>query len=672
MSTIIKKRGKERTFATISENEVYESIAKGYYRFEPYNVCFRLAANFRKQKEQLQLKKFCGLVTLKVGNLPGKEEVERVMGMVCNLPHTMLAWRDKEGRTVYIVCRMAWKEGEAPTTKEEMQDYLTNAYKMLHYTYSTQLMMTIDTCQPHLDEELPYSHDPQAYFNPNCQPIFISHMEVNTMVREMAGPTPPFTCLPGMTEGETMSYIFHSCYTKAATEARKRSTNQEDCKEMTLTLLARYCHESALPMPYALSHAEWISDWNDRRTLMEQIFRSAYHEELQKKIPFGHISSSALLTLQTEAFLDTNYELRKNVLTGIVQYRERNGYRFYFQDLTEEAMNSMTIRALKAGLGSWDKDIRRLINSNDIRRFDPLSHYLGKLPAWDGTDRITPLAQRIQTSCQQFPYYLRIWLRSMVAHWMGKDALHGNAIVPLLIGDQGCGKTTFASLILPPSLRAYYNDKVDFRSEADLMSALSQFALINIDEFDSLKKSQQPTLKYLLSKSEVKVRPVYGKSIQQRRRYASFIATTNLVRPLQDRTGSRRFICVRITPGTRIDTYTAIEYDQLYAQILSEINKGERYWFDEEETQQIQQQNQAYLKVTDISEMIDYLFTPGYGEEGTWQTIDQLLQTLKQRFPYLSTSANTHKEFGKLLSEKGFEKRKTNQCNMYLVSTIVL
>ena len=92
---------------------------------------------------------------------------------------------------------------------------------------------------------------------------------------------------------------------------------------------------------------------------------------------------------------------------------------------------------------------------------------------------------------------------------------------------QGCGKSTFCGQVLPPELTRYYNDRVNFKNEYDLLNQLSSFALINVDEFDSIGASRQPLLKYLLSKPDVKLRVPYGTAMTQRRRYASFIATTN-------------------------------------------------------------------------------------------------------------------------------------------------
>jgi len=120
---------------------------------------------------------------------------------------------------------------------------------------------------------------------------------------------------------------------------------------------------------------------------------------------------------------------------------------------------------------------------------------------------------------------------------MGRSSLTGNALVPLLIGPQGCGKSSFCRILLPPELRDYYNDRISFKNETDLNLGLTSFALINIDEFDKVTQRQQVVLKYLLSTADVKYRPPYGKAMKQFRRYASFMGTTNEPQPLTDPTG---------------------------------------------------------------------------------------------------------------------------------------
>ena len=59
-----------------------------------------------------------------------------------------------------------------------------------------------------------------------------------------------------------------------------------------------------------------------------------------------------------------------------------------------------------------------------------------------------------------------------------------------------------------------------------------------------------------------------------------------------DATGSRRYICLRIPKGQLIDNAGDIDYDQLYAQVLYEIQVLETpYWFNNTEVARIQQLN---------------------------------------------------------------------------------
>ena len=101
--------------------------------------------------------------------------------------------------------------------------------------------------------------------------------------------------------------------------------------------------------------------------------------------------------------------------------------------------------------------------------------------------------------------------------------MHGNECVPTLIGDQGCGKTTFYHRLLPPELRQYYLDHLNLSNKFDKEMALTNNLLVNLDELDAIRPSQHAALKQTLSKSKVNGRPIYGSSQEDRPRYASFV-----------------------------------------------------------------------------------------------------------------------------------------------------
>ena len=54
-------------------------------------------------------------------------------------------------------------------------------------------------------------------------------------------------------------------------------------------------------------------------------------------------------------------------------------------------------------------------------------------------------------------------------------------------------------------------------------------------------------------------------------------------------------MCIR--GKERIDTSTAVNYEQMYAQAIGEIKSGERIYFDNEAEYQIQLNNADFLQI---------------------------------------------------------------------------
>jgi predicted P-loop ATPase len=304
-----------------------------------------------------------------------------------------------------------------------------------------------------------------------------------------------------------------------------------------------------------------------------------------------------------------------------------------------------------------------------------MTDFLDHLPKWDGQDRVEPLARRIKTDYEAWPQLFHIWMRSMVAMWRGKGQLTGNALVPLLIGRQGCGKTSFCRILLPRDQREYYNDRINFKNESDLNLGLTSFALINLDEFDRVTQRQQVVLKYLVSTFDLKYRPPYGKAYSSHRRYASFIATTNESMPLTDPSGSRRFICVTVEGD--IDFESPIDYPQLYAQLEYEVSTLRlRYHLTREEEHQLMEHNLRYQRLTQLGEQLMSLFQKPEGtskenpEGGQWMTLKDISAHLKKVFRgAYSEDEGSYVRIGNYLSrpEYKFESQRKTSGMVYWV-----
>lgn len=271
--------------------------------------------------------------------------------------------------------------------------------------------------------------------------------------------------------------------------------------------------------------------------------------------------------LALKEFLGDRYELRNNVVAGRLEFRLRDGSEAAFRQLTYEAENSIILDALTqlGKMKGLKGMLTMLLHSEEVPEYDPVREYLTTLPRWDGRNRVAELFGRLPGISSENIYRCSIWLRSAVTHWLKMDLLHGNDSVPTLIGDQGCGKTVFCRRMLPPALQEYFLDRINLSNKFDKDMALTNNMIVVLDEFDQYTTSQQASLKQSISRSTVNARPILKGAQVLRHRYASFLATTNNPRPLNDPTGSRRYLCIRLTPGSIIDNLSPIDYDQLYA-----------------------------------------------------------------------------------------------------------
>ena len=373
--------------------------------------------------------------------------------------------------------------------------------------------------------------------------------------------------------------------------------------------------------------------------------------------------------LAVEYHLEHNYQFRRNVLSGLVEYKKTGEPDENFSRLTSEALNTIFIKAKREipDDTSLKTDIKAYVESDIPPVYNPVVTWLDSLAKWDGKDRVAEFLNHIPGLSDEKIDFLRIYLRSNVAHWLNMEQEHGNETVPLLIGNQGCGKSTFCVRFLPKHLRQYYLDHFNLANKFDKEMALSSCLLICLDEIDMYSSRQMAQIKQALSKVKVNGRKIYGKTIDERMRFASFIATTNNRHPLVDKTGSRRFLTIEIPNGEVINNNDEIEYEQLYAQLLYEVRDEKlRYWYTNEETLRIQELNAPYEQTLDLEQMIDCMFRKPQGNEkhGAFTSLD-IRKILKQQYPDVADSQINSIKIGKAMKEMKVARVKSKRGVSY-------
>ena len=674
--TIINNERNEKRYTREELDEFVAQLKDGTFRHHyvrDYNkeVCF--AAEWMKQNGELKAKSFNALVLLSLENLRDLATVQEYKRLAIQQPYTLLCFLGHDGHSLRIVCPYAISEATKPSAMINVQSLL-NAFRKLHYIYSSQLGTPLVETEPTFSSCCMTSYDPQPFYNPSAIAITVSsEPEESPEFRPMQETISDYNWpeeIPGLSVHESRMRRFHDCL-NVAIEDHRDIWEDEMFTDAVLEQLADGCRQMGLPQAWCARMCTFIpllGGLKNQETI-ETIFKTAYLRETLKTVPLKFTRPSALLAYKTEAYMKEHYTLRLNVMTGTPEYR-LNAVGYGFWPLDQAARNTMAIKALKAGVESWDKDLNRYIDSNLIPKYYPMEDYLKHLRKWNGkTDYVGELARRVKTDNPYWESDFHTWMLSMVAQWLGKDRQHGNAIVPLLIGPQGSGKTTFCKRLLPGYLQIYFNDRLSMKNDNDIFIAMSSYALINIDEFDAMSKSQQPILKYLLSKHDVKFRPPYGKTMEERQRFASFIATTNNRRPLVDPTGSRRFICVY---AEEIDNDGIIYYDKLYSQLYAELQEGRRYWFEDEDNARIIKQNEPFQQVSNYEQMIalTYLSPEDTPEDAEFVSLQQIMKRLEKMFPTFTIKKGTDVELGKRLSKMGYERKRNNKGSAFKVEGI--
>ena len=375
---------------------------------------------------------------------------------------------------------------------------------------------------------------------------------------------------------------------------------------------------------------------------------------------------SQTMTVQLRKYLLEHFTFRYNTLTGATEFQLKNTTD-RFRPISEREMNGMIVDARLEGIPCWRNDIPTLVLSSKVEAYNPFHLYMRELPVWDGTDRVTSLLLGVSDN-ELWLKGGRYWLRAMTSQWTGVERTHANTLTPILISSkQGLNKSTFCRSLLPDSLRYYYLDNLNLAASIFPEKKLVKNGLINLDEFDKIRESQQTNLKNLLQMVNI---PIFrGKRLGwvNENRLASFIATTNSYQILTDPTGSRRFLCVEVLHTISEEP---LEHKQVYAQLKAELEAGKPDFLNSEEEQLLQKHNKAYYRQSPLEDVFYNCFRqPMEAEKGIWLTAAEIYNTL-HRFNSSAMKNTSVKQLTSHLPAMGFFAKHSMYGNRYYVMNL--
>jgi len=366
-------------------------------------------------------------------------------------------------------------------------------------------------------------------------------------------------------------------------------------------------------------------------------------------------------------FVMENFEFRHNIVRDLYEYR-RKGTEGRWKLVDKRQLNSINCRIQDEGeifvLSSY---VKQRIESELAMDYHPVRTYLNKVRGrWDGkTDYIADFARRISSSdyCQRM---VRIWLRAVVTQWLGADKQHANAVMLLLISpQQGLGKSTLFTSMLPREIADYYTDDFKINAKGNAYRKMVEFAIVSLDEFEKIGRKQMPELKSMMQTLKPSFIGAYQKNFNQLPRIASFVGTTNERHVLTDRTGSRRFL---ILEPDGIINVEGINHDQLYAQVLHEIeNEKLPHWFSKEDEAEMEKHNKDYYVLTDVERLfLRYFSIPEKEDEGAFMSGPEIMREL-EKHSQKTMAGVTANAFGRSMTRLGVRRVGRHETDGYLV-----
>ena len=229
---------------------------------------------------------------------------------------------------------------------------------------------------------------------------------------------------------------------------------------------------------------------------------------------------------------------------------------------------------------------------------------------------------------------------------------------------QGLQKSTFLRELLPTSLRDYYTDDFSLSTKGNAQRKMVEFALINMDEFDKEPRKKMPELKSLMQTLKPSFIGAYKKNFNRLPRIASFVGTSNRRELLTDTTGSRRFLIVEPEGMINVE---GICHDQLYAQLIHEVESGAPFFFSKEEEREMEVRNRPYYVLSPVEKLLTTFFRQADEGEDFWSLSSADIMKELSSHNHALLRDMSQSEMGKVLNRFGWVPKHTEFGNVYHV-----
>lgn len=269
------------------------------------------------------------------------------------------------------------------------------------------------------------------------------------------------------------------------------------------------------------------------------------------------------------------------------------------------------------GIVGKDKIDAALLLVSEANRYNEVKAYLKSL-TWDMLPRLdTVLHDYLGAEDNE---YTRAVARKSFCAAVARVMTPGCKYdyVPVFVGPQGIGKSTFLATIG----KDWYSDSLQSFEGKEAAEMIQGVWINELGEMTSYRKSEANTVKQFLSKGADIYRQAYGRRTGKFPRKCVFFGTCNTYEFLNDLTGNRRFWPVdvgKLPPVKSVWSDLPQEVDQIWAEAVVRWLAEEPLYFDKPEMEQMARAEQdrhreANVKEGVIREFLDKKIPDNYYE----------------------------------------------------------
>lgn len=221
------------------------------------------------------------------------------------------------------------------------------------------------------------------------------------------------------------------------------------------------------------------------------------------------------------------------------------------------------------GLYSKDKiqNALNIVGANNA--YNVIEDYLNSL-VWDRIPRVDTLLTDY-LGARDTVYTRAVIRKTLIA--AAKRAIAKESVkfdpMPILIGEQGIGKSTFIRYLAVNE--SWYDESLNTFEGKDAAEHIQGSWIVEIGELAAMSKQELSSVKSFQTRTTDRFRQAYGHHTMEYVRRCIFIGTTNDEEFLRDTTGNRRFwpVETRIAkPTKRVFTDLEKEVDQIWAEVM--------------------------------------------------------------------------------------------------------